>query len=198
MVEAALFTHEHADHTFGLDDLRIFGYHLDRAIPLYCELRVEQRIRQAFDYAFSDPASQAHAYATPRFDMRTIDGQPFDVLGQSVIPIRLIHGRLPIFGFRLNNVAFCTDVSEIPDESWPLLMGLDTLIIGALRDKPHPTHFSIGQALEVVDRVKPRQTYLTHLSHLLDYHITNSRLPKGVELAYDGLRIPLEPPRISS
>ena len=88
-------------------------------------------------------------------------------------------------------MAFCTDVSRIPDESWPLLEGLETLVIDALREKPHPTHFSIGQALEVVERVRPQRTFLTHISHTLDHDATNSRLPPGVELAYDGLRIPL-------
>jgi phosphoribosyl 1,2-cyclic phosphate phosphodiesterase len=96
-----------------------------------------------------------------------------------------------VLGFRINNVAFCTDVSRIPDESWPLLAGLDTLVIDALRDKPHPTHFSVGQALQVVERLRPRQTYLTHIAHSLDHDATNARLPAGVELAYDGLRIAL-------
>lgn len=190
MVEAAVFTHEHADHVFGLDDLRLFGYYLDRAIPLFCESRVMARIRQSFEYAFTEPWPNNHSGATPRFALQEIDETPFSLLGQVVRPIRLWHGNLPILGYRLNNLAFCTDVSRIPDESWPLLEGLDTLVIGALRDKPHPTHFSIGQALEVVERVKPQKTYLTHLSHLLDYHVTNGRLPAGVELAYDGLRIP--------
>jgi phosphoribosyl 1,2-cyclic phosphate phosphodiesterase len=194
LVEAALFTHEHADHTFGLDDLRLFGYYLDRAIPLYCETRVQDRLKQAFEYAFQEPPAWLHAGATPRFELRTIDESPFDLMGVTIHPIRLLHGRLPIFGYRIGNWAFCTDVSEIPADSWRLLEGLDTLVIGALRDKPHPTHFSIGQALEVVERVRPRQTYLTHLSHLLDYQTTNARLPAGVELAYDGLRIPLTPP----
>ncbi len=191
LVEACAFTHEHADHTFGLDDLRLFGYHLNRAIPLYCEPRVEQRIRQAFEYAFTEPFPNTHAGATPRFEIHSISESPFDVLGTEVIPIRLWHGKLPIFGYRIRNLAFCTDVSLVPDESWKLLENLDTLVIGALRDKPHPTHFSIGQALEVVERVRPKQTYLTHLSHLLDYHATNARLPAGVQLAYDGLKIPL-------
>ena len=101
-----------------------------------------------------------------------------------------MHGKLPILGFRINDVAFCTDVSDIPDESWPLLDGLDVLVIDALREKPHPTHLSLSQAIEVAERVKPRQTYFTHVSHSLDYEETNARLPAGVELSYDGLRIP--------
>lgn len=191
LVQAALFTHSHADHIFGLDDLRICGHRLDRAIPLYCEDAVEQQIRTAFHYAFRPPDPQAHRFAIPNLRFERIGTTPFEVLGQTVRPIRLLHGRLPILGFRINNVAFCTDVSQIPDESWPLLHDLDVLVIGALRDQPHPTHFSVGQALEVVERVRPRRTYLTHVSHSLDYDETNARLPAGVELAYDGLRIGL-------
>jgi phosphoribosyl 1,2-cyclic phosphate phosphodiesterase len=188
-VSAAVFTHGHADHLFGLDDLRLFGYYLKQAIPLYCEELVEKRIRTSFDYAFAPPEFNNHPGATPRLEFVSIGVEPFDVLGVRLHPIRLMHGRLPVLGFRLGNVAFCTDVSHIPDESWPLLEGLDVLVIDALRDQPHPTHMSIPQSLEVVSRVRPRQTYFTHISHALDYESTNARLPPGVELSYDGLRI---------
>lgn len=191
LVQAVAFTHGHADHLFGMDDLRLFGYYLKRPIPLYCDALTESRIRQSFDYCFGDAALNNHPGATPQLEIRSIDLAPFDLLGLTLRPIRLWHGQLPVLGFRINDVAFCTDVSRIPDESWPLLEGLDTLVIDALRDKPHPTHFGIGQALEVVERVRPRQTFLTHISHLLDYEETNARLPAGVELAYDGLRISL-------
>ncbi|HTI51914.1 MAG TPA: MBL fold metallo-hydrolase [Planctomycetaceae bacterium] len=191
LAEAVVFTHGHADHIFGLDDLRLFGYYLKRAVPLYCDAPTEERIRQSFDYCFADSALNNHPGATPQLELRSIDLAPFELLGLTIRPIRLWHGQLPVLGFRINDVAFCTDVSRIPDESWPLLEGLQTLVIDALRDKPHPTHFSVGQALEVVARVRPRQTYLTHISHALDHDATNARLPPGVELAYDGLRIPL-------
>lgn len=191
LAHAVVFTHGHADHLFGLDDLRIFGLYLKRAIPLYCEHEVERRIRASFDYAFADPHPNQHFGATPQLEMHAIGEGPFTILGQTVRPIRLMHGEMPVLGFRINNVAFCTDVSRIPDESWPLLEGLDTLVLDALRDKPHPTHFSVGQALEVAARVRPRQTYLTHIAHSLEHEATNARLPPGVELAYDGLRISL-------
>ena len=188
LVHAAVFTHAHADHIFGLDDLRICGHRLDRPISLYCEENVERQVRAAFNYAFAEPDPDAHKFATPNLRFERIGLEPFDVLGLTIRPIRLFHGKLPILGFRIGNVAFCTDVSSIPDQSWPLLDGLDVLIIDALRDQPHPTHFSVGQALEVVGRVRPRRTYLTHVSHSLEYDTTNARLPDGVELAYDGLR----------
>ncbi|HUG89799.1 MAG TPA: MBL fold metallo-hydrolase [Planctomycetaceae bacterium] len=191
LVHAAVYTHSHADHIFGLDDLRICGHRLDRPIPLYCEEAVEQQLRMAYHYAFAPPDPGAHQFAVPKLEFRRIGLEPFELLGQTVRPIRLLHGRLAILGFRLNDVAFCTDVSAIPEESWPLLAGLDVLVLDALRDTPHPTHLSIAQAIEVVERVRPRQTYFTHISHSLDHAATNARLPNGVALAYDGLRIPL-------
>ena len=191
MVEAAVYTHAQADHIFGLDDLRICGWKLARPIPLLCEEPVERQIRAAFGYAFEPPSQDLHPGAIPKLEFVRIVTEPFALLGQRVQPIRLLHGRLPVLGYRINDVAFCTDVSCIPEESWPLLEGLDTLILDALQDKPHPTHFGIAQSLEVVERVKPRRTYFTHVSHKLDYELTNARLPSGVELAYDGLRVSL-------
>jgi phosphoribosyl 1,2-cyclic phosphate phosphodiesterase len=190
LVHAAVFTHSHADHIFGLDDLRICGYRLKGPVALYCEEPTEQQIRQSFNYAFVERDLKAHNFARPNLEFERIGLDPFEVLGQMVTPIRLLHGRLPVLGFRLGDVAFCTDVNQIPDESWPLLEGLDVLILDALRDEPHPTHFGIEEALEVVERVKPRRTFFTHVSHTLEYDATNARLPDGVELAYDGLRIP--------
>jgi phosphoribosyl 1,2-cyclic phosphate phosphodiesterase len=192
LVHAVLFTHSHADHIFGVDDLRLCQYRLNRPLTLYCEEPVEQRLRLAFDYAFVDPDPNAHLLAAPHFKLERIGPEPFELLGQPIRPIRLMHGKLPVLGFRVNDVAFCTDVSFIPEESWPLLQGLDTLVLDALQDNAHPTHFNIEQALAVVERVKPRQTYFTHISHKLEHTGTNHRLPPGVSLAYDGLRIPLE------
>ena len=113
----------------------------------------------------------------------------FEVLGQTVLPIRLDHGRFSVLGFRVGDLAYCTDVSHIPEESWPLLEGLDTLILDALRHEPHPTHFSLEEALAVIERLKPRRAYLTHLSHGFDHGTTESTLPPGVALAYDGLTL---------
>ena len=190
LVHAVIYTHSHADHLFGLDDLRLFGYRLRRPIPLYCEENVEAQIRAAYSYAFSKPDPDQHYGAVPQLELRRIGLDQFEVLEQPIRPIRLMHGKLPVLGFRIGDVAFCTDVSFIPDESWPLLEGLDVLIIDALRDEPHATHFGIPQALAAIDRVRPKRAYLTHVSHYLEYEETNARLPAGVELSYDGLRIP--------
>lgn len=189
LVHAAVFTHSHADHIFGLDDLRIFGYRLDRAITLYCEEAVERQLRAAFGYAFEAPDPDAHHFAIPKLAFERVTGEPFELLGEVVRPIRLMHGRLAVLGFRIADFAFCTDVSAIPDESWELLDGLDTLVIDALRDQPHPTHLNVEQALAVIERARPRRAYFTHVSHSLEYDATNARLPEHVQLSYDGQRI---------
>ena len=189
LVHAAVFTHSHADHIFGLDDLRIFGHRLNAPVRLYCEEPVERQLRTSFNYAFDDNVEPAHRFALPRLQFERIGLDPFQLLGLSVKPLRLLHGRLPVLGFRINNVAYCTDTSGVPHETLPMLEHLDVLILDALREKPHPTHFSIDQALAVVEQVKPRQTYFTHISCRLDHERTNTRLPKDVELAYDGLTI---------
>lgn len=191
IVHAVAFTHDHADHIFGLDDLRLFPFLLEAPVPLYCEPSVEQRIRHSFDYAFSkDP--QTHPGAIPSLEFKTIGLEPFDVLGATVRPLRLLHGpKFQVLGFRIGNIAFCTDTNEIPESSFPELEGVEYLILDALRDKPHPTHFHVQAALEAIERIRPRQAYLTHVCHDLEYEETCRRLPDGVDLAYDGLRLPL-------
>lgn len=190
LIHAVCYTHSHADHLFGLDDLRLFGYRLRHAVPLCCEDIVERQIRASFSYAFAEPDADLHHGALPQLEFRRIGTEPFPLLGLTVQPIRLLHGKLPVLGFRVGDVAFCTDVSYIPDESWPLLENLDVLIIDALREEGHATHFGIREALAAIDRAKPRRAFLTHVSHHLDYEATNAKLPPHVELSYDGLRIP--------
>ncbi len=188
MVEAVLYTHAHADHLLGLDDLRIFGYKRQRPVDLYCEPAVQEAIRSTFAYAF---ATEPGLHSRPQLEFATIGLKPFVLLGEMITPIRLLHGTLPVLGFRIGDVAFCTDCNHIPEESWPLLEGLDTLILDALWEEEHATHFSVTQAVSVIRRVQPRWAYLTHCSHRLEYERTNERLPDGIELAYDGLQIPL-------
>jgi phosphoribosyl 1,2-cyclic phosphate phosphodiesterase len=191
LVHAVLFTHEHADHLFGFDDLRLFPFYLGGPIPIYCEQQVETRLRQSFDYAFHD-RKPTHKGAVPQVEMRRIDERPFAALGARITPIRLEHGpRFRVLGFRVGNVAYCTDTNAIPDASWPLLEGLDVLVLDALRPQPHVTHFCLDEAVEVARRLQPRQTYFTHISCRLDHAATNASLPRNMQLAYDGLRIPL-------
>lgn len=190
LIRAAIFTHSHADHIMGIDDLRIFGFQMDDSVPLYCEEFVEQQIRQTFSYAFSDPSTHAHKYAAPRLRFERItEGQDFSLLGLNIRTIRLKHGELPILGFRIGNVAFCTDVSTIPADSREQLRNLDVLVLNTLRHKPHPTHLHLDAALNLIRQLQPRQAYLTHMSHELDYDELLKELPLNVAPAYDGLRI---------
>ena len=192
LVQAAIFTHAHADHILGLDDLRIFGFQMNSAVPLYCEERVEQQIRQTFSYAFTDPATHSHQFAAPKLRFERIEpGRPISVLGMNILPIRLKHGDLPVLGYRIGNVAFLTDVSTIPADSKELLQGLDTLVLDALRYEPHPTHLHVDAAVRIIHQLRPRQAYLTHMSHDLEYEALRKDLPDGIEPAYDGLKIAL-------
>lgn len=190
IVHSVLFTHSHADHLFGLDDLRLFPFYLGHAVPVYCDEETDARIRTSFDYAFSD-RPETHAGATPKLELRRINTNPFHALGAQIIPIPLKHGRWDVLGFRVGNVAYCTDVNEIPAASWPLLAGLDVLILDALRPRPHVTHFSLDEAVAAAERIEARQTYFTHMSHELEHEATNAQLPANMQLAHDGLRVQL-------
>lgn len=191
IVHAVAYTHEHADHTFGLDDLRIMQFYLGHPVPLYCNERVERHIRRSFQYAFPE-TEPTHSGAIPKLSFHRIADDPFEVLGATVRPVRLLHGpRLNVLGFRIGNVAYCTDTSTIPEDSMPLLKGLDVLILDALRPVSHITHFSLQEAVAVAEQLQPALTLFTHTSHELEYEATNASLPPGMELAYDGQRIPL-------
>jgi phosphoribosyl 1,2-cyclic phosphate phosphodiesterase len=186
-IHAVLFTHYHADHLFGLDDVRPLCRYLGGPMPLFCAGEVEDKIREAFSYAFGREADLLPAGFIPKLAFQQITERPFTVLGERVVPIPLLHARFDVFGFRFGDVAYCTDVNLIPDKSWPLLQGLRVLVLDALRPRPHPGHFSVDEALAVIARVKPERAYLTHMGHELDHEPTNRLLPAGVELAYDGL-----------
>jgi phosphoribosyl 1,2-cyclic phosphate phosphodiesterase len=187
-VHAVLFTHYHADHLFGLDDVRPLCRYLGGPMPLYCMGEVEDRIRQAFFYAFAKEAEHLPPGYIPKLVFRQITEEPFTVLGQRLVPIPLIHSHFHVLGFRIGDVAYCTDVNRIPDRSWPLLQGVRVLVLDALRNKPHPGHLSVDEALAIIDRLKPERAFLTHIAHELEHEATNARLPSGVQLAYDGLK----------
>ena len=191
IVHSVIYTHEHSDHVMGFDDLRLFQFYLGRPVPVYCTDIVERRLRMAFDYAFSDLAP-THAGAAPSIDLHRLNGEPLEILGARVVPIPLKHGpNFDVFGFRVGNVAYCTDVSEIPAASMRLLENLDVLVLDALRPTPHITHLSVDQAVEVSQRLRPRQTYFTHCACSVDYEQVNAALPPGIEVGYDGLQIQL-------
>ena len=190
-VHAALFTHGHADHVVGLDDLRICGLRQKQAIPLYCEEAVAAHLKAAFHYAFAPPNPAAHPGSVPQYLLRQFGpmGRTMEVAGLPIVPLRLYHGALPVLGFRVGDCAYCTDVSAFPDESIAALAGVRTLVIDALREEPHPTHLHVDGALEIIRRVQPKQAYLTHIAHQLGHHSTDAKLPEGVAMAWDGLKI---------
>jgi phosphoribosyl 1,2-cyclic phosphate phosphodiesterase len=190
-VDAILFTHSHADHIMGLDEVRRFNVLQRSAVPAFADARTAADLRRTFHYIFDPPAQKGGG--VPQIDLHTIEG-PFEIAGLHVVPVPIFHGERPILGFRFGSFAYLTDCNRIPDQSWPLLSGLDVLVLDALRHRPHPTHFSLTEALAVVDRVKPRQAYFTHICHDLPHATTNAALPAGVELAYDGLRLQIDNP----
>jgi phosphoribosyl 1,2-cyclic phosphate phosphodiesterase len=189
LVHAVVYTHYHVDHLFGLDDVRLFPVRLGGPLPLYCTDETETVIREAFSYAFSEINKNVPPGFLPRLEFRRIDSTPFEVLGEPIIPIPMKHHRFNVMGFRIGDLAYCTDVNLIPESSFALLQGLDTLILDALRpEKPHLSHFCLPESLAVIDRLKPKQTYLTHMSHEMDYS-NPPPMPTNVEMAYDGLQI---------
>ncbi|MBI5562392.1 MAG: MBL fold metallo-hydrolase [Deltaproteobacteria bacterium] len=184
-VDAVLYTHPHADHIHGIDDLRSFNMAQGCAIPCYGNAATMERIRSIFSYIFRDDAADGWK---PDLSTTVVDG-PFVLFGAVVTPVPVMHGPMRILGYRVGDAAYLTDCSGIPEESVGLLQGLDVLIIGALREKPHPTHFTIQQAVEAASLIKARRTILTHMGHNVDYVSASASLPKGVELGYDGMRV---------
>ncbi|MDP9363903.1 MAG: MBL fold metallo-hydrolase [Chloroflexota bacterium] len=185
-VDAVLMTHAHADHTGGFDDLRRFNEIQQRHLPVYANAGTAAMLRERFAYTFVD---QYPFYGgKPDLLLRVVGG-PFDLDGRAVIPIPVFHGRLPILGYRFGDLAYVTDAKLIPDASMALLRDLDVLVLNALRDRPHPTHLSLDEAVAVIEELRPRVAYLTHLSHELGHAEAAARLPPGVEIAHDGLTV---------
>ena len=183
-IDAVLFTHSHADHILGLDDIRRFNWIQGGPVACYASEQTWVDLRRTFHYVFDGVPRMGGGI--PKLVPHTIDGT-FSIGGVRVIPVPLWHGDAPILGFRFGTVAYLTDCNRLHDEAWPLVEGVETLVIDALRDKKHATHFTVDEALEVIARIAPRRAYLTHMSHDLGHATTSARLPAGVELAYDGL-----------
>jgi phosphoribosyl 1,2-cyclic phosphate phosphodiesterase len=184
-IDAVLYTHPHADHLLGLDDLRQFNALQGSAISCYGGDHTLQELRRVFAYAF-DPMQLGGG--VPQLRLFTLLG-PCCFGRATVTPVPILHGRLPIYGYRVGSFAYITDCSAIPDEAWRLLEGVRTLAVDALRDRPHPTHLTVAQALDVAARLRPERTLLTHVCHDLGHAATSARLPAGVEVAYDGLTV---------
>jgi len=183
-LDAVLYTHEHKDHIAGMDDIRAFNYILQKKIPLYGGQYVHEAIKREFAYIFAD-----YKYpGIPEIDLILVENKPFQIEQLDFIPIEVKHLKLPVYGYRINNFTYITDANYIAPEEKEKMKGSDVLVINALRKEEHVSHFNLAQALEIIDELKPKMAYLTHLSHQMGRHDeVEKELPEGVKLAYDGL-----------
>ena len=185
-VDAILFTHSHADHIMGLDDVRPFNFRQKERIPIYGTELTIATIQRCFEYVFDGGKKESNV---PQLDVKLLDRGAVDVFGVKFLPVPVLHGTQTIHGFRFGAAAYLTDHSDIPEASIEQLRGLDVLFLDALRYKPHPTHSTVERSLQSVEKLAPRRAFFTHICHDLPHQSTEERLPPHVRLAYDGLRI---------
>lgn len=190
-IDAILFTHGHADHIMGLDDVRPFNFRQKGSIPIYAAHDTMAVIRQCFSYIFRDTPTDTFI---PQLAPHILNGEPLTLIGLPVMPIRVRHGKGACYGYRIGPAAYLTDHSDIPEESLAQLHGLDVLFLDALRYKPHPTHSTMERSLQYVEQLKPRRAFFTHMCHDVSHAAAESRLPPHVRLAYDGLQIEVAVP----
>lgn len=185
-LDAIFLTHEHKDHIAGMDDLRAFNYKSQAAIDIYAEERVQNAVRKEYAYVFSENQYPG----VPKMELHNIDTYNIDLRGDIIIPLRIFHYRLPILGFRIGDMAYITDANYIPEETREKLIGVKYLVINALRKEKHISHFSLGEALKLIEEVSPRKAFITHIGHQMGKHAdVNRELPVNVTLAWDGLEV---------
>ena len=199
--DAILFTHNHVDHTFGLDEVRRFNMVMQQPIDIYAERHTLDHLSRVFQHVFDSKNNVNDSFVANLVPNELHVGESIDLYGMLFTPIRLLHGRLPILGFHISisdttpdtanalPLAYCTDVSSIPPETWPFLGGLKTLVLDMLRFRHHPTHLNLNQAIEIATQVGPHQTWFTHMTHDIGHDEVEPTLPEGMSLAYDGLRV---------
>ena len=184
-VDAVLYTHTHADHLHGIDDLRAFCVLQRKQIPLYAEQEAVTHISQKFGYTLREPSD---FWEMPVLRVESVDA-PFELFGVKITPIPVMHGRSQIFGYRIGNCAYMTDVSEIPESSFALLKDLDVILLDCLRETAHPTHINMEQSLSYISRIQAKQSYMIHMTHDLEYAALTQKLPKNVFVGFDGLKL---------
>lgn len=184
-LDAVIYTHSHADHILGLDDVRPYNLKQRALIPIYSTELTQETLRKQFAYIFDETPTES---SLPGIDLRTIDDRPFELFGLTFTPIPAHHGSQPVLGFRFGRAAYLTDFSTVPNSSKLLLRELDDFILDALRHRPHPTHSSVEQSLALVAELKPERAWFTHICHDLGHKETNAHLPANVKLAHDGLK----------
>lgn len=187
-VDAVLYTHTHADHLHGIDDLRAFCQINHCQIPLYSYPEAISHIQEKFGYTLREPIPQY--WDLPVLAAYVVDA-PFEAAGQVVTPIPIMHGKIRIYAYRIGNFVYMTDVSDIPESSYALLQNVDVLLIDCLREKPHPTHVCVEQSLALIARIGAKQSVLIHMTHELEYHALQARLPANVVVGYDGMQLQL-------
>lgn len=187
-IDAVLYTHSHADHILGLDDLRPFNFWQKKHIPCFGNEITMEKVCDTFKYVFTEPQPGG---SMPRIEPHVVNDR-FEFEGVTVQPLPILHGRMPIFGYRIGRLSYITDCSEIPSETYGLLKGTKVLVLGVLRYAPHPTHLNLEQALQIIDRVQPERAFFTHISHDFDHDRANAELPEHIRLSYDGLRFEME------
>lgn len=186
-IDAILFTHEHADHTAGLDDIRPFNFR-QGSIPIYAHDRVLENLKYRFDYIFKTENRYPGAPSVKTVEVK--DDESFVLGGKTVTPVNVMHGDLPVFGYRIDDFAYLTDVKTVEASQLEKLKNLKVLVVNALREEPHETHFNLREALDFINLVRPERTYLTHISHHMGFHEeAQKKLPENVFLAYDNLEI---------
>lgn len=192
-LDAVLYTHAHADHILGTDDLRRLNTVMESPIDIYAEPNTLSDLRRVFRYIFEPGQNINPSYVANLIAFPVAPGEAFELHGVTVTPLRLMHGRLPIVGYRFDregqSIAYCTDHSTIPTQTYPLLQGVDVLVLDGLRHKHHPTHTTVGRAIEYAQELEPKACYLTHIAHDLLHAEDDAALPEGVHLAYDGLTV---------